>query len=63
MNPRGNAVVPEYSQPAGEASGIPFGEFVDCWRGDRMDLGLAVDVLIQESRKTRDASAGTPAVF
>ncbi|HET9863352.1 MAG TPA: DUF222 domain-containing protein [Steroidobacteraceae bacterium] len=59
VNPRGTAVMPECRQPAGEAGAITSGKFVDCWRGDRMDLGLAVDVLIQQSRKARDVPAGT----
>jgi hypothetical protein len=47
-------------QPAGDADGIPSGEFVDCWRGDRMDLPLAVELLIQAShRNTADVPAGT----
>jgi hypothetical protein len=30
------------------------------YRGDRLDLPLAVDVMIQQSRKARDVPAGTP---
>jgi hypothetical protein len=47
------------SQPHGDADGLPVGGFRDSWRGDRMDMGLAVDVLIQQSRKARDVPAGT----
>jgi hypothetical protein len=47
------------SQPAGNMLALPKGKFVDAWRGDRLDLNLAVDLLIQESRKARDVPAGT----
>jgi len=46
-------------QPAGNAHALPNGKFVPTWRGDRMDLGMAVDVLIQKSRKAHDVPAGT----
>jgi hypothetical protein len=52
-------VLPGCNQPHGDSNALPTGGFVDCWRGDRMDLGMAVDVLIQESRKARDVPAGT----
>jgi hypothetical protein len=48
------------SQPPGDASQMPTGKFKDCWRGDRMDLGLAVDVLLQQSRRAKDVPAGPP---
>ncbi len=35
------------------------GKVGDCWRGDRMDMDLAVDLLIQKSQKARDVPAGT----
>jgi hypothetical protein len=43
-------MAPGCSQPAGDWRRLPEGKFVDCWRGDRMDLSFAVDLLIQESR-------------
>ena len=46
-------------QPAGDVHALPNGKFVPTWRGDRMDLGMAVDVLIQKSRKAHDVPAGT----
>jgi hypothetical protein len=52
-------VLPGCSQPPGDAGGLPVGKFRDCWRGDRMDLGLAVDLMIQKSRGTGDVPAGT----
>jgi hypothetical protein len=62
VNRHGEAVdhvQPGCTQPPGDRSQMPKGQFVDCWRGDRMDLGMAVDLLIQESRKGRDVPAGT----
>jgi len=35
------------------------GKFVDCWRGERMDMDLAVDLMIQKSRKGENVPAGT----
>lgn len=37
-------------QPAGDLAALPKGKFVATWRGDRMDLGMAVDVMLQKSR-------------
>jgi len=52
-------IAPGFLQPPGDVSELPFGTFVNCWRGDRMDLGMAVDVLIQEFKRGRDVPAGT----
>jgi hypothetical protein len=54
VDPRGGVVDREFPgcmQPPGGLGQLPVGKFVDCWRGDRMNLGIAVDVLIQRSRK------------
>jgi len=53
-------VEPGCAQPPGDASQMPTGKFEECWRGDRMDLGLAVDVLLQQSRRAKGVPAGTP---
>jgi hypothetical protein len=50
---------PGCSQPLGDVRAISKGKFVDCWRGEHMDLELAVDLMIQESRKGGDVPAGT----
>ncbi len=52
-------VMPGCDQPRGDVRRLPAGTFIDCWRGDRMDLPLAVDVLIQQSRRVKDVPAGT----
>jgi hypothetical protein len=56
---RPSIVQPGCSQPSGDHTQVPRGKFEDCWRGDRMDLDLAVDVMIQQSNKGRDVPAGT----
>jgi hypothetical protein len=55
-------VAPGCSQPAGDWQQLPKGEFLDCWRGDRLDLSFAVELLIEESHRTQDVPAGTPAL-
>ena len=55
-------VQPGCSQPRGDAGGLPIGKFRDCWRGERMDMDLAVDLMIQKSRKAGDVPAGTSEV-
>ena len=52
-------VLPGCSQPPGEVRQLPKGGFKVTWRGDRLDLGMAIDVMIQESRKGGDVPAGT----
>jgi hypothetical protein len=62
VNARGESVdrvQPGCMQPSGDFTRMPKGQFTECWRGDRMDLHLAVAVMIQESRKTQDVPAGT----
>lgn len=39
------------TQPPGDWRDIPAGTFTDCWRGERMNLDLAVDLLIQRTNK------------
>jgi hypothetical protein len=57
VDPQGVVVAPTCTQPAGDVGQLPAGKFVECWRGDRMDLSLAVDVMIQQSRKARGLNA------
>ena len=62
LNPRGQAVDhvrPGCMQPPGDRNQMPKGKFVDCWRGDRMDLDLAVELMFQISRKASNVPAGT----
>jgi hypothetical protein len=46
------------SQPAGDWSQLSEGKFRDCWRGERMDLGLAVDLLLEQARREKSVPAG-----
>jgi hypothetical protein len=52
-------VTPGCDQPAGDPSALPAGRFATCWRGDRRDMDLAVDLLIRKSQTARDVPAGT----
>jgi hypothetical protein len=46
------------ARPPGDQVQMPKGTARWEYRGDRMDLDLAVDLLIQKSRRTRDVPAG-----
>jgi hypothetical protein len=62
VSPDGEAVDrvhPGCRQPPGEAAGLPVGKFRECWRGDRMDLDLAVGLMMQKSSRTGNVPAGT----
>jgi hypothetical protein len=54
-----DSVLPGCAQPSGNFNQMPKGQFAECWRGERMDLHLAVELMIQESRKARNVPAGT----
>ena len=48
------------AQARGDWKQIPAAsEALARWRGDRMDLGLAVDILVQQASKAKDVPAGT----
>jgi hypothetical protein len=55
-------VQPGCTQPPGNPRGLPVGRFADCWRGERMNLELAVDLMIQKSRMGADVPAGTSGI-
>jgi hypothetical protein len=38
---------------------MPQGTLVNRWRGERMNYGLAIDVMIQRARRAKDVPAGT----
>jgi len=55
-----DSVAPGYTQPLGDWRQLPAATApLSKWRGDRMDLDLAVDALIQQAKKAKDAPAGT----
>jgi len=51
--------VPGCTQPPGDWRQLPLATATSHWRGDRMNLDLAVDVLIQQAKKSGDVPAGT----
>jgi hypothetical protein len=51
-------VHPGCMQPLGDSGALPVGKFTDCWRGERMNMDLAVDLMIQKSRLSADVPAG-----
>lgn len=55
----GEVVSPECTQPPGDWRKLPAGEAVMKWRGERMDYGQAIDVLLQQTARGRDVPAGT----
>jgi len=62
LKPDGTAVdsiAPGYTQPLGDWRQLPTGTLVNRWRGERMDLGLGVEVLLQQARRAKDVPAGT----
>jgi hypothetical protein len=56
-----DGVAPGCSQPHGDASKIPPAAGQWQYRGDRMDVPAAVDLLFQCARKAQDVPAGTSA--
>jgi hypothetical protein len=50
------------TQPPGDPAQMPTGTQVNHWRGERMDLGLAIDILVQlskQSHRATDVPTGT----
>src|SRR5204863_9837080 len=54
-----DSVAPGYSQPLGDWRRLPAAVAVQGWAGDRMDLGLAVEIMFQKTRRAKDVPAGT----
>jgi hypothetical protein len=52
-------VAPGYTQPPGDVNQMPAGKMLNRWRGEKMDLDLAVDVMFQQARRAPDVPAGT----
>ena len=64
VSPNGAAVdsvMPGYTQPLGDWKRLPAATHsaVTRWRGERMDYGLGVDVLMQQARRAKNVPAGT----
>jgi HNH endonuclease len=54
-----DSVAPGFTQPLGDWKQLPAGTLVNRWRGERMDHGLAVEVLMQQARRAKNVPAGT----
>ncbi|MEO8064528.1 MAG: DUF222 domain-containing protein [Pseudomonadota bacterium] len=54
-----DSVAPGCKQPSGDAASIPAGSFKTTWRGEKMDAGLAVEILLQRARHGKDVPYGT----
>jgi hypothetical protein len=54
-----DSVAPGFTQPLGDWSALPAARAASQWRGDRMDYGLAVEVMFQKARRGEDVPAGT----
>ena len=61
VKPSGIAVAPACSQPPGDWKQLPPGVPVMKWRGERMDYGQAIDVLLQQAKRGNNVPAGTSA--
>ena len=53
-----DSVAPGCTQPLGDWRQLPVGTEMSRWKGERMDLDLAVDVMIQLARRASDVPAG-----
>lgn len=55
-----DSVLPGFTQPLGDWTRIPASTGkLSKWRGDRMNLELAVDALVQQANKAKNVPAGT----
>jgi hypothetical protein len=49
-----DSVAPGCTQPPGDWKRLPPGTMVNRWRGERMDYGLAIEVLMQQASRAKD---------
>jgi hypothetical protein len=56
-----DGVAPGFTQPLGDWRQLTNGSRapVASWKGDRMDYGLTIDVLLQQTRRAKNVPAGT----
>ncbi len=52
-------VAPGFTQPHGDWRELPEGTLINGWRGEKLDLGLAVELMIQKAMRAKDVPAGT----
>ena len=56
-----DSVAPGHTQPLGDWKRLPAGQPGSSWTGGRMDLGLAVEVMLQQATRVKNVPAGTSA--
>jgi hypothetical protein len=56
-----DSTAPGCRQPRGDVSRLPSGIAIAKWRGEKMDVGLGVEVLLQQTSRARNVPAGTSA--
>jgi hypothetical protein len=54
-----DSVMPGFTQPPGDWRQLSDGTLVNKWRGEKMDLGTAVDALIYREERAKHVPAGT----
>jgi hypothetical protein len=54
-----DSVAPGYTRPLGDWKLLPAGKLVNRWRGEKMDLDLGIEVLMQKSKRAKDVPAGS----
>jgi hypothetical protein len=57
-----DSVAPGYTRPLGDWKQLPPGKLVNRWRGERMDLELGIEVLVQKAKRAQNVPAGTSAI-
>jgi hypothetical protein len=50
---------PGWSQPRGDVGQVQAGIALAKWRGEKMDVGLGVEILLQQVKRKKDVPAGT----
>jgi hypothetical protein len=56
-----DSTAPGCRQPRGDVRQMPAGTAIAKWRGEKMDVGLGVEVLLQQTHRARNVPAGTSA--
>ena len=54
-----DSVAPGFTQPLGDWTQLPAGTMENKWRGERMDLSLAIEVMLQQASRGKNVPAGT----
>jgi hypothetical protein len=54
-----DGVAPGFTQPLGDWRQLPTGTQTNRWAGERMNLDLGIEVLLQHARRGKNVPAGT----